>query len=229
MYVSHNSHTTPLNSFETLKSPLLSHLSLSLSLSPNNQQQSDMSTPYTLVRSRMKDLISCFNACKLPIDKDSEEESDHPNPKPSSNIIHDRTRERGKKVKVETTSSSSSARAGGGRGGSPMSLQSGESEEDNYIVFYFKDDDNGRDVIEERGLDAGYCNRHKKARVDAQRNEFEAELEQHRQTLSESSESSTGSFAFPTIQREWTGSPVLMPRPEGHNKSCGVCVQCCKF
>ncbi|KAJ0440967.1 putative protein BREAKING OF ASYMMETRY IN THE STOMATAL LINEAGE [Helianthus annuus] len=159
MYVSHNSHTTQLNSFETLKSPLLSLISLSLSL---NNQQSDMSTPYTLVRNRMKDLISCFNACKLPVDKDSEE-SDHPNPKPSSNIIHDRTRERGKKVKVETTSSSSArAGGGGGRGGSPMSLQSGESEEDNYIVFYFKDDDNGRDVIEERGLDAGCCNRHKK-------------------------------------------------------------------
>ncbi|KAI3761271.1 hypothetical protein L1987_51683 [Smallanthus sonchifolius] len=178
----------------------------------------------------MKDLISCFNAGKLP----HADESDHRKPKRSS-IVDDRKRDREKRVEVGTTAEK---RGGGGGGGgreeSPASWQSCEREEDGYIVFYFKDDDAGGEVVEERGLesssagrrrDAVCCNRRMKeietgkSQVDENPNESE----QHRYTWSESSDSSAGSFAFPTIHREWTGSPVLMPRPEGHNKSCGVC------
>ncbi|KAK9054438.1 hypothetical protein SSX86_025516 [Deinandra increscens subsp. villosa] len=191
-----------------------------------------MTTPYTMMRCRMKDLISCFNACKLPIEKDGDE-SDHRKPNESS-ITVDRKRELEKKLEGGTA-----AERGGGEE-SPASWQSCESEEDDYIVFYFKDDAaGGGEVVGRRGLESSSerkndvvcCNRRKKEngkgkmQVDAKLNESE----QHRYTLSESSDSSAGSFAFPTIQREWTGSPVLMPRPEGHNKSCGVCIQCCKF
>lgn len=190
----------------------------------------------------MKDLISCFNACNISI-KDDSDVSDDKKPKASS-IDDDRKRRREKKqVGLGTTVE----KGGGGGEESPASCQSCESEEDEYIVFYFKDHNAGEDVIEERGPESSLRRKqraasanHRKKRetgkiqADAKLNipletEEPNDPKEHNNTLSESSDSSTRSFAFPTIQREWTGSPALMPRPEGHNKSRNVCIQCCKF
>lgn len=111
-----------------------------------------MSTPYTLMRCRMKDLISCFKACKVPIEEE-ENESDYQNPKPSS-IDHHQNRQRDKGVlELGTTAEKGGVVVVGGGEESPTSWQSCESEEDEYIVFYFRDDDAGVDVIEERGLE----------------------------------------------------------------------------
>ncbi|XP_071728267.1 uncharacterized protein [Rutidosis leptorrhynchoides] len=208
-----------------------------------------MSTPYTLMRCRMKDLISCFNGCKV-IEKDVDDESDQQNPKTSSGTgvdIREHNRDQMKQVEDEPTTV-----VGGGGKESPASWQSCESEEDEYIVFYFKDDDVGGDVIEERGLDSSSSKKQvavhgrnrlkivlsvidrqetRKTQVGAKHVPVETEDQLNHESEHQregSSDSSTSSFAFPAIQREWPGSPVLMPRPEGHNKR-SVCVQCCKF
>ncbi|XP_076921723.1 uncharacterized protein LOC143583254 [Bidens hawaiensis] len=149
-----------------------------------------MSTPYTIIRNRVKDLISCFNACKLQVEKDEEDESDRI-----------KRAERGKQVVTETTSEVVETQTATREGGEET-----HEEDDDYIVFYFKDDD--RNVSEIKEVD---------------------ESVEHLDTLEESSNSSTSSFAFPAIQPEWTGSPVSMPRPERHYKSDCACVQCCKF
>ncbi|KAL7605004.1 hypothetical protein Lser_V15G18535 [Lactuca serriola] len=210
-----------------------------------------MSTPYTLMRCRMKDLISCFKACKVPIEEE-ENESDYQNPKPSS-IDHHQNRQRDKGVlELGTTAEKGGVVVVGGGEESSTSWQSCESEEDEYIVFYFRDDDAGVDVIEERGLENSISRnqnanpvdrrkKHETRRIEVDSKSIPSttkemndwskhESQEHKDTLGESSDSSsTSSFAFPTIQSEWTGSPVLMPRPEGHNKTRSVCIQCCKF
>ncbi|KAK1433667.1 hypothetical protein QVD17_10581 [Tagetes erecta] len=189
-----------------------------------------MSTPYTLMRCRMKDLISCFNACKLPIEED---ESDHQKAK-STSVCDDRKREREQKVEIGTVPEKGEE--------SPVSWQSCESEEDDYIVFYFKDDAAGGNAIEERvgessserkqdvarGGDDRRKKRNEIGKIQVDANSVNESLGELRDALGESSDSSTSSFAFPTVQSEWPGSPVLMPRPEGY-KSGGVCIQCCKF
>ncbi|KAI3517345.1 hypothetical protein L1887_16559 [Cichorium endivia] len=203
-----------------------------------------MSTPCTLMRCRMKDLISCFKACKVPIEED-DNESNYQNPKASS-IDHQEGRREKAVVELGRT-----AEIGSGGEESPTSWQSCESEEDEYIVFYFRDADADVDVIEKRGLENSNCRKQDAIPADRRKkhetreievdsksiptksdhiNEWsEHESQEYKDTMGESSDSSTSSFAFPTIQSEWTGSPVLMPRPEGHNKTRSVCIQCCKF
>ncbi|KAI3785639.1 hypothetical protein L1987_44763 [Smallanthus sonchifolius] len=152
-----------------------------------------MSTPYTL----MKDLISCFNACKVPIEEDADE-LDHHKPEAPS-IGDDRNRKVEDTAKIRTT-----AEKGGGEE-SPASWQSCESEEDDYIVFYFKDDDAGGDVIEERGLQSSSSERkHDVSIRRKKKNEKVNESLELRDSLDDSSDSSASSFAFPSIQREWT-------------------------
>ncbi|KAL8250542.1 hypothetical protein R6Q59_034235 [Mikania micrantha] len=178
----------------------------------------------------MKDLISCFNACKVQIEEDTNE-LDHPEPIASS-IVNDRNFERDENTKTATT-----PEKGGGEE-SPASCQSCESEEDDYIVFYFKDDNAGGDVIEERRLESSSERKREIAggirrKIDQRSVHLEiGELNESRElrgTLGDSSDSSKSSFAFPRIQNEWTGSPVLMPRPDGYKKPEGVCILCCKF
>ncbi|KAD4888869.1 hypothetical protein E3N88_20942 [Mikania micrantha] len=176
-----NLHTT--DQFQTLELPHLSHNPCYLST-----KLSDMSTPYTLTRCRMKDLISCFNACKVQIEEDTNE-LDHPEPIASS-IVNDRNFERDENTKTATT-----PEKGGGEE-SPASCQSCESEEDDYIVFYFKDDNAGGDVIEERRLESSSERKREIA------GGIRRKIDQR-------------------IQNEWTGSPVLMPRPDGYKKPEG--------
>ena len=97
----------------------------------------------------MKDLISCFNACKLPIDDDDDDDHHrHKQSKPSSKR-DDRKRHKDKgQVEHERTVEKDIGDE------SPANWQSCESEEDEYIVFYFKDDNTGGGVVEERSLES---------------------------------------------------------------------------
>ncbi|GKA16489.1 protein breaking of asymmetry in the stomatal lineage [Tanacetum coccineum] len=184
-----------------------------------------MSTPYTMMRCRMKDLISCFNSCKLPIDDDDDDHHHHKQPKPSSKRNDPKRHKDKGQVEHERTAEKDVGDE------SPANWQSCESEEDEYIVFYFKDDNAGGGVVEERSSQSSSRQKQvvgagrkkhetRKVPVDTKSVPLETEefcvCGEHMDTQGESSDSSTSSFAFPTIHREWTGSPVLMPRPEGH-------------
>ncbi|KAF3438014.1 hypothetical protein FNV43_RR20770 [Rhamnella rubrinervis] len=130
-------------------------------------------------------------------------------------------------------------------------------EDEDYIVFCFKED-GAFDVVKdgynksEAASNRIDCRARSSSRPVNRKDEEEDSnyvdmesasggiaFEDRRMVSVESSDStqsdaSNGSFAFPVLGWEWTGSPVQMPKSEGlrlrkHKGRCVVGFQCCRF
>ncbi|XP_062115030.1 protein BREAKING OF ASYMMETRY IN THE STOMATAL LINEAGE-like isoform X2 [Humulus lupulus] len=134
--------------------------------------------------------------------------------------------------------------------------------DDDYIIFCFREDgafevvkNNGSKTDNHDQLPSSYLDHHNSSRNFRPVNRKMAEekfyldsksvyggnFEEHRIVISgessdhsaHSSNASSGSFAFPALGWEWTGSPERMPKTEGltlrKHKARFVVFQCCRF
>ncbi|KAL3623346.1 hypothetical protein CASFOL_032162 [Castilleja foliolosa] len=174
-----------------------------------------MSSPCTsLFRCRVRDLASCFYACRLPLDEE---------PENGETIFDDAKQMPEKEYLVETLSGNNIVSQGGRVGGDGNGSEPHFAEED-YIVFCFREDGE-IDMINE-----GNNKSSSMKKVDEKSKEKGTNNASKMESLESkiSSDTSTSSFAFPKLSLDWIGSPVHMPK-SGKTMARNLRIHCCSF
>ncbi|PIN12667.1 hypothetical protein CDL12_14725 [Handroanthus impetiginosus] len=217
------------------------------------------SSPYTvprLFRCRVRDLASCFYACRFPLEEEHEIKGNK-TPQISNGSINldckcGKMSNVKKKICPKKQENSVQNSLENASGAEPRFA------DEDYIVFCFREDGEIHMINERKSCGDGdsidehpdttsrttnrkeYENKSKETETkwppDDEIEEINPNLEQPNASKMDSFEScdsnlsdtSTSSFAFPVLGYEWIGSPVHMPKSE-MNHPPSVCLHCCRF